>query len=218
MVRIEVVSFDMEGTLIDDNFSDLIWEHDIPRLYSLKNNLEFEEAKRYVLQQYDAIGMGRPEWYDVDYWFKWLGLRGDWRELLENRQDDCRPYPETMQVLEHLNGRYPLIISSNTIREFLQVQLRKLPSVFRHVFSAPSDFGTVKDPDFYSRISDLIGVELGAIIHVGDNVAFDYEAPREAGMIAFHLDRSGDSGRDHVIRTLVDFEERLIGVEGNNTN
>ena len=137
---------------------------------------------------------------------------------MESRQDDCKLYPETLQVLERLSGRYPLIISSNTIREFLLVQLRKLPSVFRHVFSAPSDFGTVKDPDFYSRISDLIGVELGAIIHVGDNVAFDYEAPREAGMIAFHLDRSGDSGRDHVIRTLVDFEERLIGLEGNNTN
>jgi putative hydrolase of the HAD superfamily len=218
MVRIEVVSFDMEGTLIDNNFSDLLWEHDVPRLYGLKNDLEFEEAKRYVLLQYDTIGMGRPEWYDVDYWFRRLGLGGSWRDLLENRQDDCRLYPETLQVLERLSGRCPLIISSNTIREFLQVQLRKLPSVFRHVFSAPSDFGTVKDPDFYGRISDIIGVEPGAIIHVGDNVAFDYEAPREAGMIAFHLDRSGDSGRDHVIRTLVDFEEMLIGLEGNNTN
>ena len=218
MVRIEIVSFDMESTLIDDNFSDLIWEHDIPSLYGLQNGMELEEAKRYVLQQYDTFGMGRPEWYDVDYWFRQLGLGGNWRDLLENRQNDCRLYPETLQVLERLSERYPLIISSNTIREFLQIQLRKLPSVFRHVFSAPSDFGTVKNPDFYGRISDIIGVELGAIVHVGDNVAFDYEAPREAGMLAFHLDRSGTTQGDHIVRTLVDFEERLKGLEEKNTH
>jgi FMN phosphatase YigB (HAD superfamily) len=209
MVRIEVVSFDMEGTLIDDNFSDLIWEHDVPRLYGLQNDLEFEEAKGYVLKQYDTIGMGEPEWYDVDYWFRRLGLEGDWRELVKSRQDDCRLYPETLQVLEHLSGRYPLIISSNTIREFLGVQLGKLPSMFRHVFSAPSDFGTVKNHVFYNRISDIIGVEPGAIVHVGDNVAFDYDAPREAGMIAFHLDRSGTTRGEHVVRTLIEFEYRL---------
>ena len=214
MVDIEVVSFDMEGTLIDTSFSDLIWERDVPALYGLRNDLGFDEAKRHVLQQYDTVGMGRPEWYDVDYWFRRLGLGGDWRELLESRQDDCRLYPETQQVLGRLSGRYPLVITSNTIREFLQVQLRKLPGVFRHVFSAPSDFGTVKNPDLYSRISRIMGVEPGAVVHVGDNLAFDHDAPREAGMIAFHLDRSGASGEDHVVSSLLDLEERLGFMEG----
>jgi hypothetical protein len=45
MVRIGVVSFDMEGTLIDNNFSDLIWETDIPRLYGQKHGLDIETAR-----------------------------------------------------------------------------------------------------------------------------------------------------------------------------
>jgi len=216
MVRIEVVSFDMEGTLIDNNFSDLLWEHDIPRLYGLKNGLGFEAAKGYVLQQYDTIGVGNSEWYDVDYWFRRLGLRGDWRELLENRQDDCRPYPETIQVLERLRERYPFIICSNTIREFLEVQLRKLPSVFCYVFSAPSDFGTVKNPKFYRRICNIIGVEPGSIAHVGDNVEFDYEAAHEVGIHAFYLDRSREAHGDHVLHGLLDFEERLRELDNRN--
>ena len=216
MVRIEVVSFDMEGTLIDDNFSDLIWEHDIPRLYGLQNGLGFETAKGYVLQQYDTIGEGKPEWYDVDYWFRRLGLRGDWRELLEDRRDDCRPYPETKQVLEALRERYTFIICSNTIREFLEVQLRKLPSVFRHVFSAPSDFGTVKNPGFYHRICNMIGLEPGSVAHVGDNVEFDYEAAREVGIHAFYLDRSREARGDLVLHDLLDFEERLGELDDRN--
>ena len=216
MVRIEVVSFDMEGTLIDDNFSDLLWEHDIPRLYGLKNGLDFEAAKAHVLQQYDTIGVGNSEWYDVDYWFRRLGLRGDWRELLENRQDDCRPYPETIQVLERLRERYTIIICSNTIREFLEVQLRKLPRIFGHVFSAPSDFGTVKNPEFYRRICNIIGVEPGSIAHVGDNVEFDYEAAREVGIHAFYLDRSREAHGDHVLHGLLDFEERLRELDNRN--
>jgi FMN phosphatase YigB (HAD superfamily) len=61
-------------------------------------------------------------------------------------------------------------------------------------------------------------VEPGAIVHVGDNVAFDYDAPREAGMLAFYLDRSGTAQGDHIVHTLVDFEERLKGLEEKNTH
>ena len=216
MVRIEAVSFDMEGTLIDKNFSDLIWEHDIPRLHGLQNGLGLEAAKRYVLQQYNTIGAGRPEWYDPDYWFRRLGLEGDWRGLLWERREDCRLYPETLGVLERLSGKYPIVISSNTIREFLQVQLRRLPDVFGHVFSAPSDFGSVKDPEFYGRVSQTMGVEPGAMAHVGDSLEFDYEAARDLGMNAFHLDRSGKSKGGHVVRNLLEFEEMLGALEGEN--
>ncbi len=216
MVRIEAVSFDMEGTLIDKNFSDLIWEHDIPRLYGLQNGISLKVARRYVLQQYSTVGAGKPEWYDVDYWFRRLELEGDWRGFLLEHREDCRLYPETLGVLERLSGKYPIVISSNTIREFLQVQLRRLPDVFDHVFSAPSDFGSVKNPEFYGRVSKTMGVEPAAVAHVGDSLEFDYEAARDLGMKSFHLDRSGESKGGHIVRNLLEFEERLRALEGEN--
>lgn len=210
MVRIEVVSFDMEGTLIDNNFSDLIWETDIPRLYGRKHGLDIETARGRVLEEYGKIGDDRPEWYDAGYWFRRLGLPGDWRELLEERRGDCRAYPESRQVLERLSRVYSLIISSNTIREFLEVQLRELPDVFTHIFSATSDFGVVKkSEEFYSRICREFGVRPGAMVHVGDSLKFDFEAARKAGIHSYHLMRSGESEGENVVCNLLSFEDRL---------
>ena len=210
MVRIEVVSFDMEGTLIDNNFSDLIWETDIPRLYGQKHGLDIETARGRVLEEYGEIGDERPEWYDTGYWFRRLELQGDWRDLLEERKGDCRVYPESRQVLERLSRVYSLIISSNTIREFLEVQLRELPDVFTHVFSATSDFGVVKkSEEFYRRMSRELGFRPGAMAHVGDSLKFDFEAAKKAGIHSYHLDRSGESEGENVVSDLLSFENRL---------
>jgi putative hydrolase of the HAD superfamily len=212
-MTIEVVSFDMEGTLVPTDFSSLVWETDIPRLYGEKNGLEFEEAKRRVISEYDSIGQGAPEWYDVDYWFGRLGLDGDWRRLLEERRDSCNPFPEVPGVLERLGERYRLIVSSNTIREFLEIQLQSLPAIFEEAFSAPSDYGGVKDTRFFCRVSETLGVEPERIAHVGDSARFDYDAPHELGMKAYFLDRAGGAREPNVVRDLEEFESalRLLG-------
>ena len=208
-MAIEVVSFDMEGTLVPTDFSSLIWETDIPRLYGEKNGLVFEEAKRRVISEYDSIGQGAPEWYDVDYWFGRLGLDGDWRRLLEERRDSCNPFPEVPGVLERLGERFRLVVSSNTIREFLEIQLQSLPDVFEEAFSAPSDHGGVKDAVFFRRVSETLGVEPDRIAHVGDSTRFDYDAPRELGMKAYFLDRAGGVQEPHVVGDLDEFESVL---------
>lgn len=218
MVRIEVLSFDMEGTLIDHSFSNLIWEHDIPRIYGIQNDLDFEAAKNYVMEQYTTVGDGNPEWYDTDYWFQRLGIDRDWRRLLTDRRDDCNPYPDTLEALECLRGSRSLIVSSNTIREFLEIQLKKLPEVFGHVFSAPSDFGTVKNSGFFRRVCDTMEMEPEAVMHIGDSPRFDYEAARDAGINSFLLDRSGEAQGEDVIRSLSEVEEVLRVVEGGRRN
>jgi len=212
-MAIEVVSFDMEGTLVPTDFSSLIWETDIPRLYGEKNGLGFDEAKRRVIAEYDTIGQGAPEWYDVDYWFKRLGLDGDWHRLLEERKSACVPFPDAHEVLERLQGQYRLIISSNTIREFLEIQLQTLPDVFEETFSAPSDYGGVKDAGFFRSVGEKIRVEPGKIIHVGDSVRFDYDVPLGLGMKAYLLDREGEAQGSHVVNDLGEFVSTLITCE-----
>ena len=208
-MAIEVVSFDMEGTLVPTDFSSLIWETDIPLLYGEKNGLGFDEAKRHVIAEYDSIGQGAPEWYDVDYWFSRLGLDGDWRLLLEERRGVCVPFPEVHGVLERLGKGYRLIVSSNTIREFLEIQLRCLPDIFEEVFSAPSDYGGVKDAGFFRRVSETMGVELERIVHVGDSARFDYDVPHELGLEAYLLDRNSETQGPHVVKDLEEFVSAL---------
>ena len=210
MPGIKVESFDMEGTHDDHTFSNLIWEADMPRLYAEEHGVGLDEAKKMVLSEYMTVGDQRAEWYDVGYWFRRLGLPGDWRDLLRTRGDTCTPYAEANGVLRRLGRRYALVVTSNTIREFLEVQLRCLDTPFARVFSAPSDFNDVKkSPVFYSRVCRELGVNPAEVAHVGDHPIYDYEAARALGMRAYHLDRSGKATGVDIVHDLVEFEVRL---------
>jgi putative hydrolase of the HAD superfamily len=200
MSAVKVISLDMEGTLIDHAFSHAIWETDIPRLYAEKRGLELEAAREMVLAEYGAVGDRRREWYDVDYWFRRLGLETDWRQLIRERAGLIKVYPDAAEALERLSGVYPMIVSSNTIREFLDLQVDAVGHYFTHVYSAPSDFGTVKkDAGFYRLIVGALGVRPDEMVHVGDHPEFDYRAARSLGVRAYHLDRSKETeGRDTV--------------------
>ena len=207
---IKLISFDMEGTLITRDYSKLIWETDIPRLYGKKHGLDFETAKARVMSEYDTVRDDEPEWYDTDYWFTRLELSGDWTALLEARRGDCKPFHDSEVVLRRLSEDYPLIISSNTIREFLVIQLSKLPDVFQQVYSAPSDFNTVKMADeYYGRVLDERGLEPWEVVHVGDSLRYDYDEAKKKGLHAFYLDRDGVNKGDHVVRDLLEFETRI---------
>lgn len=204
------ISFDMEGTLIDHGYSEHIWGTDIPRLYAEKHGVDLEEARRRVFHEYDQVGDARPEWYDVGYWFRRLGLPGDWRELPERRRDLIRVYPDAKIALEALVSEHSLVVSSNTIRELLEVQVEEVGDYFTHVFSAPSDYRSVKkDQDFYSRIIGVLGIEPNEMIHVGDHYTYDYLAAQSIGVEAYHLDRTGKTRGEDTLGSLTEFMERL---------
>jgi putative hydrolase of the HAD superfamily len=45
----KIVSFDMDGTLVNPEFTDWVWLHGIPTLYAEKTGLPFKKAKHYVV-------------------------------------------------------------------------------------------------------------------------------------------------------------------------
>jgi len=210
-LEVKVVSLDMEGTLVDHSFSSAIWETDIPRLYADKHDLDLGVARARVQAEYDTVGERMPEWYDVDYWFRRLGLTSDWRSLVRGRAALIRVYPDAAEALERLSGLCPMVVSSNTIREFLDLQVEAVGPYFTSVYSAPSDFGTVKkDAGFYRKVLDAEGLQPEELAHVGDHQEFDYRAARSIGVRAYHLDRTRcTSGRD-TVHDLLELVDRLI--------
>lgn len=211
MGRVKVVSLDMEGTLVDHAFSNAVWEHEIPRLYAEKHGIDVDAALAQVRAEYSTVGEGRTEWYDVDYWFRRLGLEGDWRRLIKERVNLINVYPDAAVALRRLGEAYPLIVSSNTIREFLELQVAAVGGGFAHAFSAPSDFGMVKkDAGFYRRVLDELSLRPDQVAHVGDHKEFDYLAAKSLGLEAYHLDRSGDAREPDTVRDLLEFAGRLV--------
>ncbi len=53
---IQIISFDMDGTLVESEYTDWVWHHGIPDLYAEKAGLPFEEAKDFVIREYRKVG------------------------------------------------------------------------------------------------------------------------------------------------------------------
>ena len=207
-----IISFDMDGTLIAGEFTDGVWKQGIPALYAAKEGISFEAAKSFVEAEYDKVGEGAIEWYDIKYWLQFFELNKDWRTLLGQYADKIRVYPDANPILSRLKEEHRLILTSNAGREFLEVELNTtgLGRYFSQIFSATSDFGEVKKTTHvYDRICRMLGVTPEEIIHVGDHYEFDYLVPRSIGIQAFFLDRSGQRNGDSFLRSLEDLEKEL---------
>jgi putative hydrolase of the HAD superfamily len=208
----KIISFDMDGTIVDAEFTDWVWGHGIPTLYAQKGGLSFEEAKALVTQEYRKVGEGAIEWYDIKYWFRFFELEESWTVVMEQYTDKIKVYPDVHHILERLGGRFPLVLTSNAGREFIDIEMEAtgLRRYFSRIFSATSDFGQVKKTaDFYQQICQVLETRPQEMVHVGDHYEFDYLVPRSLGIHAFYLDRLGGQRGASVISDLKDLEERL---------
>jgi FMN phosphatase YigB (HAD superfamily) len=190
MRRIELISFDAEGTLVTPDFSQTIWHEAIPALYAQKKGLDFAQAKRCIVEEYGRVGDQRLEWYDIEYWFSYLGL-GSSEPVIQSCLNKVCYYPEITEVLSSLASEYRLIVASGTPLELLYCLLQGIKPYFARIFSSISHYKQVKSPDFYLRICEEMDVKPSQVIHVGDNWQFDFLNAQEAGINAFYIDRSG---------------------------
>ncbi|MCD6480803.1 MAG: HAD family hydrolase [Thermoplasmata archaeon] len=210
----EVISFDLDGTLVKMDFVNHVWLERIPELYAEKYGMDVERAKKYIMDEYMKVGPEAIEWYDIHYWIDKFKLDVDWKELLMSCSSYLEMYPEVEEVLRNLSGK-KLIIISNAAHEFINVEISilNLSPYFDRIFSAVSDFGkTKKDEDVYKMAMEEMGVDGSDAVHVGDNLDFDYRAAKRAGMDAYYLDREGkwNGGDDiDIVSNLAEFERRI---------
>jgi putative hydrolase of the HAD superfamily len=210
MSEIKFISFDVSGTLTIPKFSDLVWHEGIPRLFAREKCIKLQEAKDYIEKEYNKVGEERLEWYDIKYWFKKFGL-SDYRKLLAHYKHEIAHYPEVKDALENLSKSYKLIITSNSAREFLDLEIKELEGYFTYIFSA-LDFEQVKKSgNFYMKVCAALGARPTELVHVGDHWDFDFIAPREIGILSFFLDRSGKREGEFIVKDLKEFERKLHG-------
>lgn len=209
----KIISFDMDGTLVDSEFTDWVWLHGIPKLYAEKASIPFEEAKHFVVEEYLKVGEGAIEWYDIKYWFSFFQLETSWKDLMRQYADKIKILPDVRDILDRLREECSIILTSNAGREFIDVEMEVtgLGRYFDRIFSATSDFGMVKKTaEFYRRICQILEVRPKELVHVGDHYEFDYLVPRSLGIHAFYLDRSGEQKGDFIISDLRDLKKRLV--------
>lgn len=207
----KIISFDAEGTLVTPGFSDAVWHRAIPELYARKHGLDFEQARQFVRREYDLLGDHQLEWYDISYWLNRWDL-GDYRKLMQSYRDHIAYYSETKDILKQLGSKHTLIVSSASAREFLNMMTEDIGDNFAAVFSSISDYGQVKNADFYRRVCRIMKVEPQDIVHVGDSWDFDFMAPGEIGIRAYYLDRNGTRLGPNVVNNLQEFLDKVCEV------
>ncbi|MEW6142920.1 MAG: HAD family hydrolase [Chloroflexota bacterium] len=211
MSRIKIVSLDLEGTLVTPDFSRCVWHEGLPALYARRHGLSFDEAKAEVERQYDEVGDGRCEWYDIKYWFQRFKL-DDYTSLLTGYRDKVIYYPEVRRALASLRQSYLLVISSGSSREFMPYLLVQNGRCFTRVFSSISDYGKLKTPEFYLTVCREMGVSPAEVAHVGDSWRYDFLSPGEAGLRAYYLDRSQQAERANSVFSLDNLVSRLDSI------
>jgi putative hydrolase of the HAD superfamily len=211
MVRI--ISFDLDGTLMQPDFGNMVWLEGLPRIYAREKNIHFAAAKKELMQAYDQLGKERREWYDLLHWIKKLHLSITPQDLLAIYKKFIKPYPETKEVVSNLSKHYSLIISSSAMKEFITMELEQtgLRQYFSHIYSSTSDTDYVKkNPAFYRMICSRLQISPSELVHVGDTKLLDVDAPRKIGIISYYLNRETVSEKRYVIRSLKELEADLL--------
>ena len=188
---VDVVSFDLFGTLVDKRPVDYFWLELIPRLYAEERGLELEEARREVFSKYEDVGESDLRWYLPSFWIKELGLKASLGELLAEIEPMMEVSEEVLRVLSRLSTRYRLIVSTNSSMEFAELALKILDpegEVFEKVYSCVSHLGIPKKTrEFYEYVCADLGVDPRKVAHVGDDPVYDCAVPSSIGIRAYCL-------------------------------
>ena len=210
----KIISFDLDGTLVDTTYTNWVWEVGVAELYAQQYNVSLEDATEIIITEYKRAGDESLIWYDIGYWFDYFKLPASWQDLLDRHRDKIVLFPEVLEVLEALAQHYDLMITSNAAREFMEREIADtgIGAYFFKAVSVTSDYGLLKkSASFFDNLCTDLKTTPAQIIHVGDHLEHDYVAPQQCGLKSYFLNRNG-SAEDgfHQVSDLGEFAKLML--------
>jgi 2-haloacid dehalogenase len=201
---IRAVAFDCYGTLIEFTAPDFIHTMaEIARAQGVEADAEalwdrFVEAARVVRGE----NTHRPAYrrYDEAWALQFeraareLGFQGDGQLAaahLKERLSSAEAYREVPAVLDTLRPRYRLVVLSNADDDFLHACLSHNGLEFEMVVSSEEAQALKPDPAIFQHLAEVLSLERGQILYVGDNPMPDVVGARRAGVPVAWLNREG---------------------------
>ncbi|MBI4017014.1 MAG: HAD hydrolase-like protein [Candidatus Aenigmarchaeota archaeon] len=214
--NIKVVSLDLGGALFNNEFDELLWRSEIPRVYAEQFKISKEEAFERVTAEYRRLWGKTEGWRDPEFWLKHFHLNTTYPALIKDIKKHIAPYIDAAPILKKLSEQYPIIIISHAQENILHTKLKiaKYDKYFLKLFSTGTNFTKMtKDVDIYREICDELKIQPEELVHIGNNIDFDYKIPSSIGINAFLIDRIGHRKEPYVVRDLYEFEEKIRDLE-----
>ena len=193
--RIDVVSFDCYGTLID-------WESGIlGALASFRAEHRIRATDDELLEQYAALESVMQSGEYLPYKDVLRGvMRGFARrasipedrldaDVLVNSLANWRPFPDTVAALRRLEQRFRLAIISNIDDDLFAHTARHLEVPFDFVVTAEQVGAYKPSPRNFAHAHDVLGVPKARWLHVAQSQFHDIEPARAFGLATVWVNR-----------------------------
>jgi len=217
---IDTVLLDMDGTLLDLAYDNVLWSRALPERFSAAHDWPLENATEHLLNHM-AERKGELEFYCLDYWAEFTGL--DIIALHHELAALIRYRPNAQAFLEHLvllERRSVLV--TNAHRDSLDVKNRHADLTARlDAVVSCHDYGAPKESSaFWHALMAEHPFDPGRTLLIDDNAAV-LDSAAEFGIAHLLTIAQPDSKRppreDLKHPALADFRDLMAGTEPETT-
>ena len=166
---IDTVLLDMDGTILDLNYDNHVWNNLVPKAFAKESNLDADTAKA---RMYDRMveKRGTIDFYRFSHWSQFCNI--DMVELHLNATDLVQLRPGAEKFIQWLRLRNTQIaIATNADRASFDIKQSQVDlEGLTDVVVSSHDYGYPKeDPSFWTRLQAAFPYDPARTLFIDDN-------------------------------------------------
>lgn len=191
-MKYDLISFDLQGTLSDNEFSDHFWLEMLPAIYQKTQKIKtLDQAKKILKEKFSRFGKYDKRYYLTSYWIKKLKIKKTEEQLINSISKKRYFLKEMVPIIKKLQKNSKVIILSSTTRQFIDYELQDFKKIFDQTYSSIEDLAIAGKPlEVFEKISKIYKILPEKCINIGDSLEMDIQNANKAGWDSFFWDRT----------------------------